>query len=67
MVITGKIAQKKADAVYYSSKFNNNIPFFVLASYKNAVLTNNSTVVDELRQNGYSIVSSFTNGIETQY
>lgn len=27
MVIAGKIAQKKADAAYYSSKFNNNIPY----------------------------------------
>lgn len=66
MSITEKILQKKREAARYSSKFNNQNPFFVLASYKNAVLTNSSVAKEELCKNGYSVVSSFINGEEVK-
>ena len=64
MNIKEKILQKKREAVRYSSKFNNQSTFFVLASHKNAILTNSSAAVNELEKSGYSVVSAFVNGKE---
>lgn len=64
MDIAEKIIQKKKEAKHYSAKFNNNNSFFVLASYKSAVLTNSIVAVEELKHGGYNVVFTFVNGKE---
>lgn len=62
------IEQKKKSAQHYSVKFNNNCEtFWVLTNNKKAIITNSATDAGRRCDNGYHIVSSYTNGKETIY